>query len=123
MKTNISETLENNKKFLNKNKNLNNVRHRIWKLFSPKLNKEENKAKLPITENEKKELYDLLKDKDKDEETLNHLIFIFNFLNDNRHLNILDKEIFNIIENIFKICMDYVLGTIKTNSQQNISKN
>ena len=106
-KKTFREYIEHNKKIMIEKKNYNYVRYIIWKLFSPILIDEKNEGKLPITEEEKNKLIDLIKD------NLEYLSFIFEFLNKGRDkINELSKDLFCIVIEIFMICINYVLQNI-----------
>ena len=119
MKKNIIESLDVNEKLIKKHQDFNYVRLINWKIFSPILGPKKNKEeKLSRSEDEIKKLYDLLNDKDKDEERLERLLFVFRFINTNRiDLKELDKERFDILNKIFKICMDYGLENVDKNTE------
>ena len=111
MQESINESFDNNEKLMKKNQDINYIRLIIWKLFSPILSKKGIiEGNLSITNDELTKLYKLLNDKNKGEERFEYMLLIFQFLNNNRlQLKELDKKRFDVVNNLFKISMDYVL--------------
>ena len=113
-KENIKVSFEKNVDFIIENKNFNYVRFILWKLFSSLSNGKDGEKKISITKNEKNKFYDFIKD------NLDYLSFIFEFFKENRSHRPLDKERFDIINEIFKIILDYILKNIETSSEKEL---
>ena len=113
-KENIKVSFEKNVDFIIENNNFNYVRFILWKLFSSLSNGKDGEKKISITKNEKNKFYDFIKD------NLDYLSFIFEFFKENRSHRPLDKERFDIINEIFKIILDYILKNIETSSEKEL---